>query len=176
MNFIPTPLDGLFLIEPKVFSDERGYFLESYNQKEFNQNGIDVNFVQDNHSYSQKNILRGLHFQNPPFAQAKLIRVVTGEVFDVAVDIRPDSPTFGQYYSVNLSSENHLMLYVPAGFAHGFCVLSETVNFLYKCSDFYHQEAEGGIIYNDPSLQIPWPVSDPILSAKDQAWPSYKFS
>jgi len=171
MVFTETKISGLFVIEPKVFTDPRGFFLESYNQKTFADNGINIAFVQDNHSRSSKDVLRGLHFQKPPFAQDKLIRVTSGEVFDVAVDIRPGSKTYGQYESVILSAENHKMFLIPAGFAHGFCVLSDTADFLYKCSNYYSKESEGGIIYNDPDLNIPWPIQNPILSDKDQLWP-----
>lgn len=174
MIFQKSPLSGLFIIEPTVFSDERGFFLESYNQKIFAENGINVSFVQDNHSYSVKNVLRGLHFQKVPHAQDKLIRVVSGEVFDVAVDIRPDSATFGQFESVILTAENHKVFFIPQGFAHGFCVLSNEADFLYKCSNFYSKGSEGGIIWNDPDLHIPWPVTNPLLSPKDQSWPKLK--
>jgi dTDP-4-dehydrorhamnose 3,5-epimerase len=175
MNFLKSEkIPGLVVIEPQVFSDDRGFFLESYNQKLFADNGVDVAFIQDNHSHSSQNVLRGLHFQRPPFAQAKLIRVVSGEVFDVAVDLRPGSPTFGQSESVTLSADNHKMFFIPVGFAHGFCVLSETADFLYKCTNFYSKESEGGIIWNDPDLKITWPVTNPLLSAKDQSWPDFK--
>ena len=174
MVFTETKISGLFVVEPKVFVDPRGFFLESYNQKTFADNGINITFVQDNHSRSSKNVLRGLHFQKPPFAQDKLIRVTSGEVFDVAVDIRPGSKTYGQYESVILSAENHKMFLIPAGFAHGFCVLSDTADFIYKCSNYYSKESEGGIIYNDPDLNIPWPIQNPILSEKDQLWPLFK--
>jgi len=172
--FQKTSISGLFIIEPQVFSDDRGFFFESYNHKNFAENGINVNFVQDNHSHSIKNVLRGLHFQKAPYAQDKLIRVVNGEVFDVAVDIRPNSPTYGKHESVILSGENRRMFFIPAGFAHGFCVLSDTVDFLYKCSNFYSKESERGIIWNDPDLNLPWPVTSPILSLKDQSWPKLK--
>ena len=174
MKFTSTSISGLYIIEPDVFSDDRGFFLESYNQKTFSDNGIAVTFVQDNHSHSTQNVLRGLHFQRPPFAQDKLIRVTSGEVFDVAVDIRPDSPTYGQFESVILSADNHKMFFIPAGFAHGFCVISDSADFLYKCSNFYSKESEGGISWNDPDLKIPWPTPNPVLSAKDQSWPLLK--
>lgn len=169
MNVIETPLKGLFIIEPRVFEDDRGYFYESYNKDTFAKIGIKEEFVQDNHSYSQKNTVRGLHFQKEPFAQSKLVRVVQGEVFDVAVDIRPDSPTFGQWFGVTLSAENKKMFYVPTGFAHGFCVTSETAHFTYKCGNRYDKASESGIIWNDPDVNIQWPI-DPasaILSEKD---------
>ena len=174
MTFSQTTISGLFVIEPQVFSDDRGFFLESYNQKLFADNGINVTFVQDNHSRSSKNVLRGLHFQRPPFAQDKLIRVVSGEVFDVAVDVRPGSPTFGKFESVVLSADNHQMFFIPTGFAHGFCVLSKTADFLYKCTNFYSKESEGGVLWNDPNINIPWPIETPILSSKDQSWPLLK--
>ena len=174
MIFQKTSIAGLLIIEPQKFSDERGFFFESYNQKVFAENGINLNFVQDNHSHSFKNVLRGLHFQKNPYVQDKLIRVVSGEVFDVAVDIRPDSPTYGKYQSVILSAENRQMFFIPAGFAHGFCVLSSEADFLYKCSSFYSKESEGGLIWNDPDLNIPWPIKNPILSPKDLSWPKLK--
>jgi len=174
MVFTETKIRDLFVIEPQVFKDPRGYFLESYSQKIFADNGLHITFVQDNHSRSSRNVLRGLHFQKPPFAQDKLIRVTSGEVFDVAVDIRVGSSTYGKYESVVLSAENHKMFFIPAGFAHGFCVLSEEADFLYKCSNFYSKESEGGIIYNDPDINISWPIQNPILSDKDKLWPSLK--
>lgn len=158
------------LIEPKVFGDERGYFFESFNQAAFNQAiGYEVQFVQDNHSKSQKGVLRGLHYQLPPKAQGKLVRVVEGEVFDVAVDIRKDSPTFGQWVGEILSAENKQQLWIPAGFAHGFITLSETAEFLYKTTDYYAPEYERCIAWNDPDIGINWPLDQaPILSDKDQ--------
>jgi dTDP-4-dehydrorhamnose 3,5-epimerase len=170
MNFIPTKLEGCFVIEPKIFNDERGYFLESYNEKTF-QNGIGqpVQFVQDNQSYSSKGVLRGLHYQTGEHAQAKLVRVLQGEVLDVVVDIRPNSKTYGETFSVVLSGENQKQFYIPRGFAHGFLVLSETATFFYKCDNFYNKESEGGIIYNDKSLNIDWqfPNEQLIISEKD---------
>lgn len=173
MIFQKTSIPGPLIIEPQAFSDNRGLFFESYNQKVFTENGINVNFVQDNHSHSVKNVLRGLHFQKDPYAQDKLIRVVNGEVFDVAVDIRPDSSSYGRFEAIVLSAENRRLLYIPVGFAHGFCVLTDTADFLYKCSNFYSKESEGGIIWNDPDLNIPWPITNPILSSKDQSWPKF---
>lgn len=174
MNFIATKLEGCFVIEPKIITDERGYFMESFNENTF-QNGINqkVHFVQDNQSYSSKGVLRGLHYQTGEHAQAKLVRVLQGEVLDVAVDIRPDSPTFGQYESVYLSAENQKQFFVPRGFAHGFLVLSETAIFFYKCDNFYNKESEGGIIYNDKTININWsfPMSDLIISEKDKVQP-----
>lgn len=175
MNFISTPISGCFIIEPKVITDERGYFLESFNEKTF-QNGVgqEVHFVQDNQSFSTKGVLRGLHYQTGNHAQAKLVRVLSGEVLDVAVDIRPDSPTFGQHVSVLLSAENQKQFFVPRGFAHGFLVLSETATFFYKCDNFYNKESEGGIIYNDVSLNIDWQFSTEklLISEKDMHLPT----
>jgi dTDP-4-dehydrorhamnose 3,5-epimerase len=175
MNFIPTKLEGCFVIEPKIFNDERGYFLESYNEKTF-QNGIGqpVQFVQDNQSYSSKGVLRGLHYQTGEHAQAKLVRVLQGEVLDVVVDIRPNSKTYGETFSVVLSGENQKQFYIPRGFAHGFLVLSETATFFYKCDNFYNKESECGIIYNDKSLNIDWKFSNDelLISEKDAILPT----
>ncbi len=166
MNIIQTSLEGVVIIEPKVFGDERGFFMETWNQARYADAGIPENFVQDNLSFSRKGVLRGLHFQNPN-AQGKLVHVLQGEVFDVAVDIRVGSPTFGRWESVILSAENKRQFYIPAGFAHGFCVTSETALFAYKCTDFYNAKAEGSVLWNDPDLNIPWPVETSELSAKD---------
>jgi dTDP-4-dehydrorhamnose 3,5-epimerase len=163
-----TPLPGVLLIKPEVFGDSRGYFLESWNRRRYAEIGLDRDFVQDNQSLSRRGILRGLHFQNPE-AQGKLVQVLQGEVFDVAVDIRRGSPTFGQWYGAVLSEENHHQLWVPEGFAHGFCVTSELALFAYKCTDFYNPKAEFSLRWDDPDLGIPWPVETPALSAKDQA-------
>lgn len=175
MKFTETKLKGCFLIEPKIITDERGYFMESFNEKTF-QEGIQqsVRFVQDNQSFSSKGVLRGLHYQVGEHAQAKLVRVIHGEVLDVAVDIRPDSPTFGQYEAVLLSSENQRQFFVPRGFAHGFLVLSETATFFYKCDNFYNKEAEGGILFNDPTIGIHWdfPMDHLLISEKDQHLPT----
>ena len=175
MNFIPTKLKGCYILEPKVISDERGYFMESFNEKRF-QEGIneEIHFVQDNQSFSTKRVLRGLHYQTGKYAQAKLVRVLSGEVLDVAVDIRPSSETFGEHVAVLLSAENQKQLFVPRGFAHGFLVLSETATFFYKCDNFYNKESEGGIIFKDPSLNIDWqfPESELIISEKDQILPT----
>jgi dTDP-4-dehydrorhamnose 3,5-epimerase len=175
MNFIETHLSGCFVLEPKVFTDERGYFLESFNETTFN-NGIGqkVNFVQDNQSYSSKGVLRGMHYQTANHAQAKLVRVLQGEVLDVAIDIRPESSTFGQYFSILLSAENQKQLFIPRGFAHGFLVTSETAIFFYKCDNFYNKESEGGIIYNDSSVNINWNFSEKelIISEKDIVLPT----
>jgi dTDP-4-dehydrorhamnose 3,5-epimerase len=173
MNFIKTKIDGLVIIEPSVFTDDRGFFMETYSKKVFAENGINVEFVQDNHSQSTKGVLRGLHFQKPPFAQDKLIRCTRGQVLDIAVDIRKDSSTFGQYESVVLSEENKKMFFISQGFAHGFLVLSDVADFQYKCSNFYNKESEGGILWNDPELNIDWTKVETefILSDKDKLWP-----
>jgi dTDP-4-dehydrorhamnose 3,5-epimerase len=174
MNFVKTKIEGLIIIEPKVFGDDRGYFFESYNKKEFADNGIAVDFVQDNQSHSVKGVLRGLHLQHPPFAQDKLISVTRGEVFDVAVDARPDSATFGQYESIILSGENKKMFFIPQGFLHGFVALSETVDFQYKVTNFYDKASELGVMWNDPDLHIDWNIADPILSDKDKINVSFR--
>ena len=175
MNFISTKLEGCYILEPKIINDDRGYFMESFNEKTF-QNGVNqaVHFVQDNQSFSSKGVLRGLHYQTGEHAQAKLVRVLQGEVLDIATDIRPDSETFGESVSVLLSSENQRQFFVPRGFAHGFLVLSETAAFFYKCDNFYNKESEGGIIYNDKTLNIDWQFneSELIISEKDQHLPS----
>ena len=170
MKLTLTPIKDLVVIEPKVFGDERGYFYEAYNKNTFHELGLDYDFVQDNQSFSRKGVLRGLHFQKN-YPQAKLVRVIEGEVFDVAVDLRKDSPTHGKWYGVVLSGENKKMFMIPRGFAHGFLVLSETATFSYKCDDFYHPNDEGGIIYNDPTIGVEWPKLDCeiILSEKDKA-------
>jgi dTDP-4-dehydrorhamnose 3,5-epimerase len=175
MNFIPTKLEGCFVIEPKIFNDERGYFLESFNENTFQKGiGQPVHFVQDNQSYSSKGVLRGLHYQTGEHAQAKLVRVLQGEVLDVVVDIRPDSKTYGESFSVVLSGENQKQFFIPRGFAHGFLVLSETATFFYKCDNFYNKESEGGIIYNDKSLNIDWQFSNAelLISEKDAILPT----
>jgi dTDP-4-dehydrorhamnose 3,5-epimerase len=164
---LDTEIEGLVIIEPDVFGDARGFFMESYNEQAFHAIGLDMRFVQDNLSFSRKGILRGLHFQAPPFAQGKLVSVVRGEVLDVAVDIRKGSPTYGKHASVVLSGENHRMFYVPPGFAHGFLVRSEEAYFSYKCTNTYHRESEGGLAWNDLALAIDWQVSDPLISEKD---------
>ncbi|MEQ9064222.1 MAG: dTDP-4-dehydrorhamnose 3,5-epimerase [Vicingaceae bacterium] len=163
-----SALKGLYLIQPKVFQDKRGYFFESFNQKAFNNAGLDLTFVQDNQSKSQKNVLRGLHFQLPPAAQGKLVQVIKGAVLDVAVDIRKESDTFGHYLCLELSEENKKMLYIPQGFAHGFLTLRDETIFSYKCTDFYNAQLEAAIRWNDPDLHIDWKVEDPIVSEKDQ--------
>lgn len=166
MKIIPTVIPEVLIIEPKVFGDERGFFLETYSQARYKTFGIPLDFVQDNHSRSSKGVLRGLHFQlNHP--QGKLVRVVRGSVFDVALDIRVGSPSFGQAVWAELSEDNKLQLWVPPGFAHGFVVTSESADFEYKCTDYYHPEKEGVVLWNDPNLNIPWPIDSPLLSAKD---------
>lgn len=175
MKVIETKLKGCFVLEPTIFGDERGYFFESFNKGSFKElTGFEIEFVQDNESYSTKGVLRGLHFQRGDFAQAKLVRVSQGAVLDVAVDIRKNSPTFGQHVAVEISSENKKQLFVPRGFAHGFIVLSDTVTFLYKCDNLYNKASEGGIIYNDPSLNIDWKLaaSEFIISEKDKILPT----
>ena len=175
MNFIPTKLEGCFVIEPKIFNDERGYFLERFNENTFQKGiGQPVHFVQDNQSFSSKGVLRGLHYQTGEHAQAKLVRVLQGEVLDVVVDIRPDSKTYGESFSVVLSGENQKQFFIPRGFAHGFLVLSETATFFYKCDNFYNKESEGGIIYNDKSLNIDWQFSNAelLISEKDAILPT----
>jgi len=176
MEFEPTSIPDVVLIRPKVFGDPRGYFFESWEERKFAASGLDVKFVQDNHSRSTRNILRGLHYQIQN-AQGKLVRVVTGAVYDVAVDIRRSSPTFGRWVGVTLTEENHHMLWVPPGFAHGFVVLSESVDFLYRCTDFWAPTHERTIAWNDPDLNIAWPLTSgvqPILSAKDAVAKSFR--
>jgi dTDP-4-dehydrorhamnose 3,5-epimerase len=177
MNIITTPIEGLLIIEPRVFNDERGYFYESYNEQAFKTaTGLDINFVQDNQARSTKNVLRGLHYQNPPAAQSKLIRAIDGVIWDVVVDLRKNSKTYGQWYGVELSLENKRQFYIPKGFAHGYSVLSETAEVFYKCDDFYNKASEGGVFYADPELQIDWKITleDAIISEKDQVQPFLK--
>ena len=173
MNVIETKLPGVLIIEPKVFGDARGYFLETWQQHRYEEIGINDKFVQDNVSFSSRGVLRGLHYQNP-HAQGKLVSVLQGEVFDVAVDIRIGSPTFGQWVGVSLSGDNHRQLWIPPGLAHGFCVVSDTVYFTYKCTDIYAPLAEGGIAWDDPDIGITWPLADVQLSEKDKAYPRLK--
>jgi len=175
-KFIKTRIEGLYVIEPTVFGDNRGYFMETYHAKEFHTAGLDMVFVQDNQSKSNQGVLRGLHFQYQ-FPQGKLVRVTKGEVFDVAVDLRKKSKTFGKLHGVILSEENKKQFYIPEGFAHGFLVLTDEAEFVYKCTDYYHPEDEGGILWNDPEIGIDWPlgkVKEIILSEKDQKWGSLK--
>lgn len=173
-KFTGLEIPDLILIEPTVYSDSRGFFMETYNYREFEEYGLKDRYVQDNHSRSIKGVIRGLHYQLRERAQAKLIRVVRGEIFDVAVDIRKGSPHFGRWVGVLLSEENKRMLYIPEGFAHGFCVLSEEAEVIYKVTDFYSPEHERGIIWNDRDIGIKWPVSNPVISEKDMAWPSLR--
>ncbi|MCU0370231.1 MAG: dTDP-4-dehydrorhamnose 3,5-epimerase [Bacteroidales bacterium] len=167
MKLKKTNIEKLVLIDPDVHRDERGYFFESFRKERLRELGIDADFVQDNESMSQKNVLRGLHFQSPPFAQGKLVRVVTGSVLDVAVDLRKDSGTYGKWESAVLSAENKLMMWIPEGFAHGFLVLEDNTIFQYKCTNYYNRESECGIIWNDPDLKIDWGTERPLVSEKD---------
>lgn len=176
MNVIKTDIEGLVIIEPRLFRDARGYFFESFSEREFAEKVAPVKFVQDNESRSSYGVLRGLHFQKPPYAQAKLVRVVKGRVLDVAVDLRKGSPTYGKYVAVELSEDNHLQFFLPRGFAHGFCVLSDEVVFQYKCDNYYAPQSEGAVIWNDPDLGIDWkiPQEDVVLSDKDRCHPTFK--
>ena len=176
MSFIKTDFPGLFIIEPTVFKDSRGYFFESYNQKQFEAAGIDINFVQDNQSKSTYGVIRGLHYQLNPHAQTKLMRVLSGRILDIAVDIRKGSPAYGKVFSLELSAENNKQLLIPKGFAHGFSVLSETAEVMYKCDAFYNKESEAGILYSDATLNIDWqiPADLAIISDKDLVHPSIK--
>ena len=173
MNVIKTDIEGVLVLEPRVFGDSRGYFFESYNAKAFEEAVGNVTFVQDNESKSSYGVVRGLHFQKPPYAQAKLVRVVKGKVLDVAVDLRKDSPTFGKYVAMELSEENHRQMFIPRGFAHGFSVLSEEVIFQYKCDNYYAPQSEGAVAWDDPDLAIDWqvPYDKVILSDKDSKHP-----
>ena len=170
-RFTHLELPEIILVEPKVFPDERGFFLETYKQSEFGRYGIRKPFVQENHSHSSRRTLRGLHYQKNPKAQGKLVRVVMGEIFDVVVDIRKGSPRYGKWLGVDLSADNNKMLYIPPGFAHGACVVSEEAGLLYMVTDEYAPECEAGILWNDPSLRINWPVEGPLISSRDQHWP-----
>ena len=172
----PCDIEGLYVIEPTVFKDERGYFVETYNQNDMKEAGLDMVFVQDNQSMSTRGVLRGLHFQKQ-FPQGKLVRVVRGKVFDVAVDLRSDSKTYGKWFGVELSAENMKQFYIPEGFAHGFLVLSDEAEFCYKCTDFYHPGDEGGLAWNDPEIGVEWPLEegvDLIISEQDQKWKGLK--
>ena len=173
-SFQPLSISDVILIEPVSYIDERGYFLENFHQSIFEENKITTKFIQDNISYSKKNVLRGLHFQKNPKAQAKLVSVLKGEIFDVAVDLRKDSPTYMNYISEKLSSINHKSLYIPEGFAHGFCVLSNDAYVMYKVNSYFFPEFDSGIIWNDPELNISWPINEPILSKKDENLPLLK--
>lgn len=176
MEIIKTNIEGVVILEPRLFKDARGYFFESFSEREFNEKVCPTTFVQDNESYSSYGVIRGLHFQKPPFTQAKLVRVIKGAVLDVAVDLRKGSPTYGQHVAVELTGENRRQLFIPHGFAHGFSVLSEEVLFLYKCDNYYAPQSEGGILWNDPSLGIDWkiPADEAILSEKDFKHPLLK--
>jgi dTDP-4-dehydrorhamnose 3,5-epimerase len=176
MEIIKTPIKDLVVIKPRVFADARGFFFETYNEERYREAGIIQQFVQDNISKSSYGVVRGLHFQKPPYSQAKLVQVIEGAVLDVAVDLRSDSETYGQWHAVELTADNHLQFLIPRGFAHGFAVLSETAIFSYKCDNFYHPEVDGGIIYNDPSLNIDWriPTDKILLSEKDTKHPLLK--
>jgi dTDP-4-dehydrorhamnose 3,5-epimerase len=174
MPFLTTPFEGLIVFEPNIWKDERGYFYESYNLKNFMDGGITTTFVQDNQARSTYGVLRGLHYQAAPFAQAKLVRVLEGEVLDVVVDLREYSSTFGKWFSIRLNAENQKQMFVPRGFAHGYVVLSPTATFFYKVDNYYSKESEGGLIFNDPTLQIDWeiPLEDVVLSEKDKVLPT----
>jgi len=174
MELITTPIKDLLIIQPKIFKDERGYFFESYNESIFKKNGLNINFVQDNESLSQRGVLRGLHFQNPPFAQGKLVRVIKGSVLDVALDIRKNSPTYGQHFSIELSEENKTQLWIPEGFAHGFLTLEDNTIFSYKCTNLYNKNSEGCILWNDSLLDIKWEITNPVLSEKDKLGEAFK--
>ena len=174
MEIIKTSIEGLLIIKPDVFKDERGYFFESYNKERFEREGLTMDFVQDNESKSSKGVLRGLHFQKPPFAQGKLVRVVKGSVMDVAVDLRKDSPTYCRWESRILSEDNKEMFWIPEGFAHGFLTLEDNTIFNYKCTNVYNKESEGSILWNDPDINIEWNIENPILSEKDKLSPLFK--
>ena len=174
MELVKTTIDGLLIIKPDVFKDERGYFFESYNKERFAKAGLNMDFVQDNESKSDKGVLRGLHFQKPPYAQGKLVRVIKGSVMDVAVDLRKGSPTYGKWESVVLTEENKLQFWIPEGFAHGFVALEDNTIFNYKCTNVYNKESEGSILWNDPDINISWNIDNPILSEKDKISPLFK--
>lgn len=174
MNITQTSLRDLLVIEPKVFEDDRGYFFESWNKAVFEEKGLYLNFIQDNQSLSSKGVLRGLHFQNPPYAQGKLVRVIQGSVMDVAVDIRKASLTYGEYFSIILSGKNKKSVWIPPGFAHGFVTLEDDTVFTYKCTDVYNKESEGSILWNDKDLNIDWGMENPIVSDKDAASPTFE--
>lgn len=170
MNVIATDLPGMMIFEPRVFRDERGLFMETYQEQRYRALGIDAHFVQDNFSRSHRHVLRGLHYQRQ-YPQGKFVQVLKGEVYDVAVDIRSGSPTFGGWAAAILSGDNARQMYIPPGYAHGFCVLSDKADFIYKCSDYYHPEDECGIVWNDPTIGIEWPIQEPLLSPKDAEFP-----
>ncbi len=174
MKITTNQINGILIIEPQIFKDSRGYFFESYNEEKFNKAGIEAKFVQDNQSLSQKGAIRGMHFQAPPYEQGKLVRVAQGAVMDVVVDIRKNSPTYGKSFNIILSAENQLMFWIPPGFAHGFETLIDNTLFLYKCTNGYNKASEGGLFWNDPTLEIKWQTAEPIVSDKDQILPSLK--
>jgi dTDP-4-dehydrorhamnose 3,5-epimerase len=168
MDIIETKIEGLLIIKPRIFEDERGYFFESWSRESFKNNGIDVDFVQDNQSFSSKGVIRGLHFQNPPFEQGKLVRVIQGSVLDVAGDIRKDSPSYGEHVSVHLTGKNKTMFFIPPGFAHGFSTLEDKTILNYKCSGVYNKQSEGSLMWNDSDLNIDWKIKESIISEKDK--------
>jgi dTDP-4-dehydrorhamnose 3,5-epimerase len=174
MEIIKTPIEGLLVIKPKIFGDDRGYFFESWSKESFAKNALDLDFVQDNQSLSSKGVLRGLHFQNPPFAQGKLVRVIKGAVLDVAVDIRKNSPTYGQHFSIELSEENKTIFWIPPGFAHGFVTLKDDTIFTYKCTGVYNAASEGSLLWSDTDLNIDWGAISPLVSDKDLVAGSFK--
>jgi dTDP-4-dehydrorhamnose 3,5-epimerase len=174
MQVQTIPIDGPLIIKPSIFSDSRGYFYESYNEFSYKNSGIQFNFVQDNQSCSQKGTIRGLHFQAPPFDQGKLVRVIKGAVVDVIVDIRKNSPTYGKHFSVELNEDNHLQFWIPPGFAHGFETLTDNTLFLYKCTNVYNKASEGGLLWNDPELNIQWQTKQALISEKDELLPLFK--
>ena len=174
MEIIKTPLEGLLVIKPRIFGDDRGYFFESWSKQSFAEAGLDLDFVQDNQSISSKGVLRGLHFQKLPYAQGKLVRVIKGAVLDVALDIRKDSPTYGQYFSVELSEENKTIVWIPPGFAHGFVTIEDNTIVTYKCTEVYNKESEGALLWNDKDLNINWKVNNPLVSEKDLAAGNFK--
>ena len=174
MEIKSTPISDLYIIQPKVFEDERGYFFESYSKSIFEKHGINIDFVQDNQSLSQKDVLRGLHFQKPPFSQGKLVRAIKGGIFDVAVDLRKTSPTYGHHFDIELNEKNKTMLWIPEGFAHGFLTLEDNTIFSYKCSNVYNKASEDSILWNDPTLAVKWNVENPILSEKDKTGQLFK--
>lgn len=174
MEVIKTTLEGLLVIKPRIFVDERGYFFESWSKQSFAEVGLNLDFVQDNQSLSSKGVLRGLHFQNPPYAQGKLVRVIKGSVLDIAVDIRKDSPTYGQHFSIELTEKNKTIVWIPPGFAHGFLTLKDNTIFTYKCTGVYNKESEGALLWNDKDLNINWKVNDPLVSEKDLVAGNFK--
>ena len=173
MEIVKTPLEGILVIKPKIFADDRGHFFESWSKAAFEKEGLDLNFMQDNQSLSAKGVLRGMHFQNPPFAQGKLVSVIVGAVLDVVVDIRKNSTTYGQHFSIILSGENKISFWIPPGFSHGFITLKDNTVFTYKCTEVYDKESEGSILWNDKDLNIDWGMENPIVSGKDAESPTF---